>query len=278
MYSAGDLGVLDVASQDGRLSAHYRFGGNCALRSDLEVLTGSIEGGVFVGTVVLCQEGPSCAGQRSYPFLGVVREKSLAGVVKIDAGCMSPALVGRHLLLRPATTTEIDEARKAGPRPTPSGAAKEDASLRIKAALEEGQTKFQQGDYRAAREQFRLVLAYDDANWVALFGLGVAQTKLKDPSGAIENLAHAIGIAQKLRIDGKLLAQMHYNVACAQSQLGRRKDALSSLRQAVRQGGGVQFLDDMESDPDLTPIRQDPEFRRMLAEARGAREKGKKAR
>lgn len=61
-----------------------------------------------------------------------------------------------------------------------------------------------------------------------------------------------------------------YQVACiyaltSRSQPADREQAFQLLGSAVRKGYGVKLL---ESDPDLNPLRQLPEFQRLLASTR----------
>jgi tetratricopeptide (TPR) repeat protein len=52
--------------------------------------------------------------------------------------------------------------------------------------------------------------------------------------------------------------RLFYNLACAYSLEGKKKEALAALKNAVEKG----FADmrTLESDPDLEPLRKDPSF------------------
>jgi TolB-like protein/Flp pilus assembly protein TadD len=54
---------------------------------------------------------------------------------------------------------------------------------------------------------------------------------------------------------------MLYNGACLYSQLGETKKAIATLREAI--GAGVTNLGWMKNDPDLAPLRDDPEFQEL---------------
>jgi tetratricopeptide (TPR) repeat protein len=55
---------------------------------------------------------------------------------------------------------------------------------------------------------------------------------------------------------------MLYNGACLYSRLGEPRRAIETLRQAIE--GGVRNYGWMDHDPDLDPIRGDPEFAELL--------------
>jgi adenylate cyclase len=56
---------------------------------------------------------------------------------------------------------------------------------------------------------------------------------------------------------------MLYNGACLYAQLGEIRRAVDSLRQAI--AGGTANFGWMKNDPDLHPLRDDPEFRELMA-------------
>lgn len=60
-------------------------------------------------------------------------------------------------------------------------------------------------------------------------------------------------------------ADAHYNAACAYAQLGCVADALGHLREGL---GNFGLLHNAERDPDIDPIRDHPEFDRILRLAR----------
>ena len=76
-------------------------------------------------------------------------------------------------------------------------------------------------------------------------------------------------IADGLKMDRKLVrlepknATAHYNLACSLALCKKRPDALRSLRKAVALG--YDDRDWMEQDPDLEILKDDPEFKKLLA-------------
>ena len=76
--------------------------------------------------------------------------------------------------------------------------------------------------------------------------------------------------ARALQIDHRLVqldpqdAVAHYNLACSLAMMGYPKDALDTLRQALRRG--YRDIDYLESDRDLESLREEPGYRELLRE------------
>jgi tetratricopeptide (TPR) repeat protein len=58
-------------------------------------------------------------------------------------------------------------------------------------------------------------------------------------------------------------ATILYNLACAESGCGRKAEAIEYLRRAVE--GGERYRELARTDTDFDPIRDEPEFQRLLA-------------
>lgn len=75
-------------------------------------------------------------------------------------------------------------------------------------------------------------------------------------------------IADGLRMDRRLVrlqpgnATAHYNLACSLALSKRKTDALRALGEAVKLG--YNDVDWMQQDPDLEPLKEHPEFLRLL--------------
>jgi hypothetical protein len=279
LYRVGNLGIVDFSIQEGRVIGKLKLASGCPVASDVQVVTGNFEGTVFVGEVLLCQDGPSCA-EKKYPVLGVAHDDSVVATVKLDTGCHSSALNDRQLAIVPAS---IDEKRKVLDGVSGSAAAvaakntsKKTAEEQATEAFEAGQQALEKGDYSAAREAFGRAVAYDDAKWYLHFGLGVARVHLADPTGAIESLERALALAVRSKTDASMLSQIHYNLACAHTALGHKKEAIASLRTMSRLPPNPEIVDRIDSDTDLAGLRAEPEFRKVVAELRVAREKTRK--
>jgi tetratricopeptide (TPR) repeat protein len=55
-----------------------------------------------------------------------------------------------------------------------------------------------------------------------------------------------------------------YNLACAESRLGRTKDALAHLEQSVTTTGAERFRAAAQTDPDLAAMREEPRFKELV--------------
>jgi tetratricopeptide (TPR) repeat protein len=57
-------------------------------------------------------------------------------------------------------------------------------------------------------------------------------------------------------------AGLLYNVACCESIAGRKDDAINHLRRALQSSESVRLY--MKNDPDLDPLREEPEFQALV--------------
>ncbi len=272
LYQVGELGFVEFRLQGGRYVGKYRGGGTCGLLPDVEVMKGVMEGTVFVGTVLLCQQGPACDKEKSYPFLGVWHDGALAGSVKLDASCTSPVLDSSQLLVTPASAE--DRARVIGGQGSSAaalGKTKKQLEEEAEALLIEGIRKVGAGDYRPAGDLLERGLAYLPDHWQGLSAAGVAQTKLGNPAAAVDRLERAIAAAQREKATAGELSELHYNMACALAAQRKPREAVESLRTAMRLGGAANFLDALTSDTDLEPLHGDADYKKLLAEAKKAK-------
>lgn len=277
LYSVGELGLVDFSTVDGKVTGKVRSSAQCVFAPDAVVVQGALEGSTFAGSVVLCQDGASCPSTRTYPMLGVFHGDAVAGYVRLDSGCSSPALDGRSLHFRPAT---MDEKQKVFGDASASALAqklsKADLAQMAAEALSDANRLFQDQKIGPAREKFRQATELDETRWEAFMGYGVTEVKLHHAELSLPYFDKALSIAQARRVSVGQQAQVHYNRACALVALGRHPEAIASLRTAVKLGGAVAFVDSLEVDSDLEPLRRDPEFRRLSADVQvQARRKNK---
>ena len=64
-------------------------------------------------------------------------------------------------------------------------------------------------------------------------------------------------------------ARFLYNLACSEAQLGRKKQALDHLRQAIE--ANPHMKESAPRDPDFDPIRDEPEFSAITGQASSTR-------
>lgn len=268
LYSVGELGLVQFTVVEGKVVGKVKLAGECTFAPDTQVVTGVFEGGVFVGNVTLCQTGAGCTAQRTYPMLGVAHDDAVGGVIRLDAGCKSPALDERALFIRPATPEE--KQKVAGDASATALAAKQngkDPAIAAVEAIADGQRLIQDAKYAQAREKFRQAMDLDDVHWEAALGFGLTEVKLSRPEKSLEYFDKALTIAQSRKVSPAYQAQIHYNRGCALVAMGDKKGAITSLRTALKLGGASNLIDQFTDDPDLGPLRNEPDFRRLVAEA-----------
>jgi hypothetical protein len=265
LYAVGELGLVDFSMSDGKIVGRLRAGSVCSIPPDTQVVNGSFEGNVFVGTVMLCQDGPSCPAQRTYPMLGVHHGDGVASWIHLDPGCTSPALEEKKLVFRPAT---VDEKKALlGDNSAAAVALKggKDPAAQAADALLEASRFMGDKKYAQAREKFRQAKEADDQRYEGFLGFGITEMKFSHPEQALESFEKALSVAQSHRATNSKLADIHYNRGCAFIAQNKKPEAIEALRLAVKLGGGL-LADDFASDPDLNKLRADQDFKRLLGE------------
>lgn len=269
LYAVGEVGLVDFATIDGRVTGRLKLPGACDFAADTTVVTGSFEGNVLVAQVLLCQDGgANCPAERTYPMLGFWRDDVVAGQVRLDAACASPALDGKALFIRPAS---VEEKQKVlGGQGSAAALAKNrnqgDPVVMATEAIAAGKRHLEQQNFGQAREAFKVSLELD-ARWEAYNGLGVSEVKLNRARVSLEAFDKALELAAKAKVAPDGVQEIHYNRACALAALGETKNAVAALRTALKVGGAAGLVPSLAKDPDLEPIRGDPEFKRLYADA-----------
>ncbi|MGV3623776.1 MAG: TPR end-of-group domain-containing protein [Archangium sp.] len=268
LYSVGELGILEFSTIDGKVVGKVRSVAQCPFAPEAVVVQGTLEGTTFTGTVVLCQDDtPNCSAMRTYPMLGVFHDESVAGYVRLENGCTSPALDRGQLHLKPAS---YDEKQKVMGGSSASAHAqknsKVDAAQLAAEALSEGNRYLQDQKVGQARDRFRAAMELDENRWEAFMGYGVTEVKLDHATLALPYFEKSLALAQRLRATSGQIAQIHYNRACALVALNQQPEAVAALRTAVKLGGAATFVDSFQADPDLEPLRTNVDFKRLSAE------------
>jgi len=242
-------------------------------------LSGNFEGDVFLGTVFICQEGPSCEREKTFPFLGVYHEGALAGDVKLDVGCSSPGLEGRRLNIAVATAEDRLLVSQDGDTSASSIAGKNQNKKELERLAREsstqGQLRMKENNFAAARVAFERSITYDDSDWRTWSYLSQVELKLNNVAKGLECIQKAVMAAQKAksRPSDQDLGELFYNQACAQARNGRKSDAIKSLRNAFRVGEVPVLVQGAQSDPDLDAIREESEFKRLITDAKNKKDK-----
>jgi tetratricopeptide (TPR) repeat protein len=90
---------------------------------------------------------------------------------------------------------------------------------------------------------------------------GEAMQPFFEPYGE-KDYEGALRIAEQVLADYPGNGLAHYNVACAQSLLGRKDEALEHLRAALE--AAPQLVENARTDEDLEPLRDDPRFAALV--------------
>ncbi len=162
----------------------------------------------------------------------------------------------------------LTTAKAVAPKMSAEEVAKLEGKNQAIAAFNEGVAAFNVKDMGLAAEKFRQAIELDDTRWDAYLGYGLTEVKLGHPERSLEFFDRALAVAQVRKASPANLALAHYNRACAQVAMGDKKGAVVSLKTAVRVGGASNVIDWLTDDPDLNPLRTDPEFKRLLNEAK----------
>ncbi len=181
LYSVGELGLVQFSLVDGKVVGKLKSSAQCVFPPDTQVVTGAFEGGVFIGNVTLCQTGAGCAVQRSYPMLGVSHDDAIAGWIRLDSSCQSPALDGRSLFFRPATPDEKQKVASETSAAQVAGKDKTDPAVQADEAITEGERLLATAKFGPAREKFRQAMELDDTRFDAFNGFGLTELKLGHP-------------------------------------------------------------------------------------------------
>ena len=118
-----------------------------------------------------------------------------------------------------------------------------------------GNTFYRQGEYERAVDMFQAALALDPLDVKARNNLGSTYLQL-----AMDERALA-AFQEVLRLDGSY-GLAHYNLACVHGRAGNVASAVEYLRQAAAIEPEARAW--ARTDGDFAPVRNAPEFRRLL--------------
>lgn len=251
LFKGEQFGLVEFSTEDGYVSGKYLGGGECSFEDRRRVIEGQFEGNVLVARVLVCQQGVAC-GQKFYDVIAFYNptEGTLTGELKLDNGCHSEGLAfDKWLKLR------SDEGRKV-PVVKTAQLKRNEAAGQL--ALKQAHQLMLLGKYDEAREKYLTGLSFQERNWAAYLGLGVAEIKLGHELAAIEALEHSVA----LKPDA---SDTYYNLACAWARLGDRHQALQNVKRALKLGGVDKAT--LEEEPDLAALRDDPDWERILSSA-----------
>lgn len=271
IYKAAGLGLLELTSSNGRVVGKFRTGGSCSYSVDDEVLNGTFEGNVFVGTLSLCQTGEGCTDStKLYPLMAFAQGKELAGEVPLPEKCSSPGLIdGHRFTLEEATADEAKLAAQPARAITdkiPKNATKKEKEAIANRELAAATEHFNKGRFGLAADGFELTIAAGNETWGPVMMLGVCKVKLrkwKDGKALIEK---GIKLGGK-NVPPELKALSGYALAVVAEANGQRAEAFNMLRASVAQSNAPgAMVSELKFDPDLKKLRSDPGYPRLLEE------------
>lgn len=246
------FGPIELRSDGDHLVGTAPAGGPCQRPAAQQALTGDFQGNVFLGEVTLCQTGDTCNPSQSYVVMLVynVEERALGGMVKLEGGCESPALLKNGLLLlrapdqgaalTPVTVQASERQAQASVpvAPPPSGGAAQVAAQRrlepvdVAATLKQGLSLLAQNPIGAS-QQFQLVLAQEKEknNAWALMGMGVSYFLRRQHLDAVTFLDRARGAGSP-----QARAEASFWKACVKRATQESRAAQDELRRALNEG------------------------------------------
>ncbi len=118
-----------------------------------------------------------------------------------------------------------------------------------------GKSLLAAGQFEKAREQFKKVLKEDSGNPNALAGIGVSYYGRQDYKEALKYYKKALS-------EDPNYSMAYYNMACIYALQKKPDMALRYLKMSVL--NGFEAASTIENDPDLSSLRQLPEYQQIL--------------
>lgn len=247
-YHVGEMGVLtlDVSSFGSRtqVKGHYARGARCDFTPADQLLDAELEGSALIGKLTTCMEG--CASPTGViPFVGVVNDGVVTAFISLPKGCSAPGIDERMLRIGPTLESLKELANEAATKGEWAT-----AQLLLRRATETAEGK-------------------DDPRVLGL--LGGAYNSGRQYGDGRQVLLRAMQLAPG-RITGDEKAELLYNLACSEANLGSKDGAtraIDYLRQALQVGKKTTLLPVMSGDPDLDPLRELPDFQKLIGKKAG---------
>jgi len=155
----------------------------------------------------------------------------------------------------PKTSKTLDEAFSQTPDP---GVIPIDPVREHRMAIfhyNEGNKFLNKGDWKEAVENYKMALHHDQALNEVYINMSNAYLKGQQYEEAKKTL-------DTLKVKTPKSPHLYYNLACYFSLTHQEAASLEALQQSIRLG--YKNHDDVKSDPDLTNLRQTPEFRQWV--------------
>ena len=156
------------------------------------------------------------------------------------------------LLLALASFGRLPVAAQA---PAPAGAPP------MSALEQQADPAYRASDWAKAVTAYEAVVAAEPKNGRAHYRLGTAFLQLKNNQAAVKALTQAAALNFQPGFS-------NYNLACAHARLNQSEEAFRALQAAVQ--GGYGNVQQLQSDPDLAPLRSDARFAALVTQMQRA--------
>jgi hypothetical protein len=228
----------------------------CPFTKGEQVLRATLLDDSLAGEVRVCQTGCAAAEAWAKGVL-LVGPKGLSGAVHVAAGCQAP--IGRNggiaFARAPPSARASAGPSSPGAKPAPATRPSPGATERARAALRDGATWLQEGNFEKARARFEEAVALDPRRPEAYNGVGVTWRMRDDFKVALQWYKKALSIDPDF-------GDAYYNMACVYALSGQPDLALRYLQIAAV--NGYATAEGIGEDPDLASLRDLPAYRALV--------------
>jgi hypothetical protein len=236
----------------------------CALPGKSQVLKGDLLEDSLSGQIEVCLSGCAATSPAWLPVLLLVSPDGqvLSGTTTLPKGCTAPlgrnGSISLRRLAAAAPPVAHPPARRP-PAPAEHPAVPENPEARAKAEeiARDGEAFQKEGKFERARERFLEAVRIDPLYGEGYNGIGVTYYARNDFKEALRWYKKALAADPGL-------GDAYYNMACVYALRKDRSLSLRYLRTALR--NGFTSREQMREDSDLAALREDPQFRAMIAE------------
>jgi tetratricopeptide (TPR) repeat protein len=238
----------------------------CPFRAGSEVLRGTLLDDSLAGQIRVCLAGRGCGEKEAWSSaVLLVGPGQLSGAVHVGArGCRSPfgkkggVTFGRTSASSTPTATPTPTATST-PTPTstatPTPADLEARRAKARRLLRDGAGHLAEGNFEKARHRFLEAIEADSKIPEAYNGVGVTWRMRND-------LKEALAWYKKALVVDPDFGDAYYNMACVYAVQGKVALALRYLK--IASLNGYATADGIAQDPDLTSLRQSPEYQALV--------------
>jgi tetratricopeptide (TPR) repeat protein len=123
--------------------------------------------------------------------------------------------------------------------------------------VEEADALFQAENWAEAIRAYATLTALEPSNARLWYRLGMAYQSSDNATGAVKALEQAVALGRNPVVG--------FQLACAYARQGQTEPAFAALTKAIQRG--FRQIDELTNEPALAPLRDDPRFPALVAEA-----------